>query len=156
MASEFNLEIAILHATTALPLLLELHHVRSHQDKKQPKTQLLSWEAQLNIVCNRLAGNQLETCALDPVITPNPFCNAYVTAGLESITGQIHNSLLDAASQPIIAAYLSKRYDWDSATLASIDWEAHQTAIRSLSIPKHRFIIKLIHKILPIEFRLRQ
>jgi hypothetical protein len=87
IASEFDIEISILTTTTALPLTLELHHVRSHQDKKQRKTHLLPWEAQLNIVCDKLAGHQLESCALDLVVTPNPVCNAYITAGLESITG---------------------------------------------------------------------
>jgi hypothetical protein len=156
MASDFDLEIAIQNTLTALPIAIKLHHVRSHQDRKQPRIHLLSWEAQLNIICDRLAGRQLETCELNPVVDPNPFCNAYVTAGNESVTGHVRNSLLDAASQPIITSYLSRRYDWEPATFASIDWDAHQSAIRSLSIPEHRFITKLIHKILPIGFRLRQ
>jgi hypothetical protein len=156
IASDFDLEVAIVKTLDALPLVIKLHHVRSHQDKKQPKTFLLPWEAQLNIVCDRLAGRQLETCDLQPVVIHNPFCNAYVTAQKDSITGHIRNSLLDAASQPIITKYLAKRYDWEPATFDSIDWDAHQQSIRALSIPEHRFVVKLIHKMLPIGFRLRQ
>jgi hypothetical protein len=86
IASEFDLEIAILKTTASLPLVIKLHHIQSNQDKKQPMIYLLPWEAQLNIICNRLAGRQLETCLLDPVVTPNPFGNAYVTAHDKSIT----------------------------------------------------------------------
>ena len=80
MASDFDMEIAIQNTLTALPIAIELHHVRSHQDRKQPRIHLLSWEAQLNIICDRLAGRQLETCELNPLVHPNPSCTAYVTA----------------------------------------------------------------------------
>jgi hypothetical protein len=79
MTSEFDIKVAILKTITALPLVTKLHHVMAHQDLKQPKIFLLSWEAQLNIVCDQFAGRQLETCALEPTVTHNPYCNAYVT-----------------------------------------------------------------------------
>jgi hypothetical protein len=156
LASEFDLETAIQQTTAALPLKIELHHVRSHQDLQQPNILKLPWEAQLNIICDRLAGRQLELCNLETVVFQNPFCNAYVSAGSESITGRIRNSLLDSASRPIIRSYLSKRHHWEPDVFSSIHWDAHQAAVRSLSIPEHRFITKFLHKLLPIGFRLKQ
>jgi hypothetical protein len=50
MALEFDVKIAILTTITALPLVIKPHHILSNQDKKQPKTYHLPWEAQLNIV----------------------------------------------------------------------------------------------------------
>jgi hypothetical protein len=156
VASEYDIEVAILKTLATLPLVTHLHHVKGHQDLTQPNTFLLPWEAQLNIVCDRLAGRQLETCALEPTVTHNPYCNAYVTHNGNSITGQTRNSLLDAASQSVITAYLKHRYHWDETTFLLIDWEAHHRAVRALSIPEHRFVVKLIHKMLPIGFRLQQ
>jgi hypothetical protein len=79
-----------------------------------------------------------------------------VHAPNESITGQLRKSLFDSASRPIIISYLRDRYRWTPQTFDSIDWKAHAAAIRSLSIPKHRFVTKFIHRILPIGARLRQ
>jgi hypothetical protein len=56
LASEFNLEATILATLQALSLVINLNHVKSHQDKKQPDFLKLKWEAQLNLVCERLAG----------------------------------------------------------------------------------------------------
>ncbi len=100
MASEYNLEAAILATLAKFPLQIKLHHIPSHQDKKQPNILKLKWKAQLNIICDRLAGRQLDICLLELTGTQNSYCNAYVTADGDSITGQIRNLLLNATSQP--------------------------------------------------------
>jgi hypothetical protein len=156
LASEYDLESAITATLQALPITLHLDHIKAHQDKLQPNTLLLPWEAQLNIVCDRLAGQQLSLCNLETTVLPNPFCNVYLAASHGSITGQLRSSLFEAASTPIITTYLRARYLWNQNTLESIDWDAHSTAVRSLSLPEHRFVVKFIHRILPIGFRLRQ
>jgi hypothetical protein len=156
LASKYDLEAAIIATTKALPLILNLHHIKGHQDQKQPDILKLSWAAQLNIVCDRLAGRQLEVCALEPLVLKNPYCNVYLAARDVSVTGQLQKSLFDAASQPRITTYLRDRYHWNPITFDSIDWDAHSAAVRSLSIPEHRFVIKFIHRMLPIGFRLRQ
>jgi predicted component of type VI protein secretion system len=50
MASEYNLEAAILATLAKFPLRVKLHHVLSHQDKQQPNILKLKWEAQLNVI----------------------------------------------------------------------------------------------------------
>jgi hypothetical protein len=59
MASEFDLEIAITKTLKALPLMIMLHHVKSHQDRNQPNLLKLAWEAQLNVLYGWLASHQL-------------------------------------------------------------------------------------------------
>jgi hypothetical protein len=61
-----------------------------------------------------------------------------------------------AASQPIARDYLIDRYKWSPETFDSIAWEPCHAAITSLTTPDHRFVTKLIHKLLPIGFRLKQ
>jgi hypothetical protein len=100
MASEFDIETAIIHTLKALPLVVTLHHVMGHKDKQQPKTYLLPWEAQLNIICDCLAGYQLENCSLNPVVTPNPLCQAYVSAKSKSITNMSETSFSTPPANP--------------------------------------------------------
>jgi hypothetical protein len=110
MASEFDLEITISNTLEELPLNIELHHVKSHQDKPQPTLIRLSWEARLNVLCDRLATQQLSFCPLGTTVDQNPYCNAYVCSGDDSVTGHVRKSLFCAASQPIIRDYLLDRH----------------------------------------------
>jgi hypothetical protein len=156
LASDFDLEAAITQTITDLPLQLSQLHVKSHQDKEQPDTLQLPWKAQLNVLCDRLATRQLAVCPLVTRVTPNPYCNAYISHGNNTISGQLRKSLFCAASQPIARDYLIRRYQWSPDTFASIAWEPCHAAIHSLTTPDHRFVTKLIHKLLPIGFRLKQ
>ena len=156
IASDFDLEAAITATISNLPLKLSQRHVNSHQDLEEPDILRLPWQAQLNIVCDRLASRQLEVCPLVTSVTPNPYCNAYVSNGDISISGQIRKSLFSVAGQNILRTYLLKRHRWTPAVFDSIAWDACQAATQLLTIPDHRFVVKLTHKILPIGFRLQQ
>jgi hypothetical protein len=156
LASDFNLEAAITQTIRDNPLQLSQQHVKSHQDKDQPDTLKLSWKAQLNILCDRLATRQLAVCPLITRVTPNPYCNAYIAHGDKTISGQLRKSLFCAASQPIARDYLIQRYQWSPEIFAAIAWDPCHAAINSLTTPDHRFVTKLIHKLLPIGFRLKQ
>jgi hypothetical protein len=156
LASDFDLEAAITQTIVDLPLKLSQLHVKSHQDKEQPDTLKLPWKAQLNVVCDRLASRQLAVCSLVTQVAQNPYCNAYLAHGNRTISGQLRKSMFCAASQPIARDYLIDRYKWSPETFDSIAWEPCHAAITSLTTPDHRFVTKLIHKLLPIGFRLKQ
>jgi hypothetical protein len=150
------LEAAITVTLTILPLKISKRHLNSHQDKEEPDILKLPWQAQLNIVSNHLASWQLEVCPVVTRVTPNPYCNAHVSHGTISISGQIRKSLFCVAGQNILRTYLLQRHRWTPEIFHSIAWEACHAVTQLLMIPDHRFIVKLTHKILPIGFRLRQ
>jgi hypothetical protein len=156
LASDYDLEAAITQTILDLPLTLSQLHVKSHQDKDQPDTLRLSWKAQLNVLCDRLASRQLAVCPLVTRVSQNPYCNAYLAHGNRTISGQLRKSMFCAASQPIIRTYLLDRHQWSPETFASIAWEPCHAASQSLTSTDHLFVTKLIHKLLPIGFRLRQ
>jgi len=59
ITNDYNLAQESFTATRHIPIPITLHHVRGHQDKKQPITKL-PHEAQLNIICNEKARKALE------------------------------------------------------------------------------------------------
>jgi hypothetical protein len=156
LASDFDLETAITHTITALPLRLSQLHVKSHQDDDEPNLLNLPWKAQLNVLCDRLATRQLAVCPLITRVSQNPFCNAYLSHGSRTLSGQLRKSMFCAASQQIVRDYLLHRYQWSPDTFSSIAWEPCHSAIQSLAASEHLFVTKLIHKLLPIGSRLRQ
>jgi hypothetical protein len=64
--------------------------------------------------------------------------------------------MFDAASSPRLREYLQRKFPWDDETFDSIEWTATHAALRGLVPADHRFVTKLVFKMLPIGARLRQ
>jgi hypothetical protein len=155
LASEFDIESAILHSIKLIGLTFERKHVKGHQDKEQ-EIQTLNWPAQLNCQCDHMATQQLRLAPLYTKVIKNPYCNAYVTIRGESVTGQIRKALFDAAGRPRLRTYLMEHFQWTDDTFSQVHWNDLLSAICGLSVPEHTFVIKLAFKLLPIGFRLQQ
>jgi hypothetical protein len=156
LASDFDLESAILASIAESPLSIRRRHVKSHQDDDVDDVLELPWPAQLNVVCDQLASRQLATCQLHTVVPMNPHCNAYITIAKESCSSHIRKSMFDAASSPRIREYLQRKFPWDDTTFESIEWTATHAAVRGLTPADHRFVTKFVFKMLPLGARLRQ
>jgi hypothetical protein len=157
LASEYDLEAAISSSIVDLDQRILQRHVKGHQDDDDDiETVDLPWPAQLNVVCDHLASNHLRTSTLNTIVPHNPHCNAYVRIRGESVTGQIRKALFDAAGRPRLRQYLIEKHHWSNATFDTVNWAATRGAITGLTIPEHRFVVKLSFHQLPVGFRLRQ
>jgi hypothetical protein len=70
-------------------------------------------------------------------VTPNPYCNAYVSHGAISISGQIRKKFFCVAGQKPLREYLQERHHWDQETFDSIAWDECHAATQLLTIPDH-------------------
>jgi hypothetical protein len=156
LASDFDLEAAILASIAESPLKIIRRHVKSHQDDDVDDPLELPWPAQLNVICDRLASSQLAACQLLTVAPMNPYCNAYLSISGKTCSGHIRKSMFDAASSPRIREYLQRKFPWDDATFDSIEWTATHSALRGLTPADQRFVTKFVFKMLPLGARLRQ
>jgi hypothetical protein len=156
IASDYDLEAAILASISELPLTFVRRHVKSHQDDEVDSVLELPWPAQLNVVCDHLASRQLSTCQLHTTVPMNPYCNAYLTIDKKSCSSHIRKSMFDAASSPRIREYLQRKFPWDDDTFDSIEWSATHSALRGLTPSDHRFVTKFVFRMLPLGARLRQ
>jgi hypothetical protein len=153
---EYDLEAAITSSTKDLDMRIQHRHVKGHQDDDDIDIVDLPWPAQLNVVCDQLASHHLSLSELNPIVPHNPHCNAYVRIRGESVTGQIRKALFDAAGRPRLRKYLIDKHHWNDGTFERVHWDATSGAIGGLTIPEHRFVVKLSFNLLPVGFRLRQ
>jgi hypothetical protein len=156
LASEYDLEAAISSSTKDLDMRIQHRHVKGHQDDDDIEIVDLPWPAQLNVVCDHLASHHLHLSDLNLLVAHNPHCNAYVRIRGESVTGQIRKALFDAAGRPRLRKYLMEKHHWNDDTFDLVHWDATKGAIGGLTIPEHRFVVKLAFRQLPVGFRLRQ
>ena len=155
--SDFDLLIAIRRTIQNIcpPFQISFHHVRGHQDSRQHTTRL-SWQANLNILCDSLANAALSRSPISPLVPPTLLCPAHLVLGDHTVTGHFRSQLSYHFSSPQLLAYLCKRNDWtEPIAQFSIDWTAHQQAMNRVPISHRPFICKLIHRHLPLGTRLQ-
>ncbi len=154
--SDFDVLIAIRHTLQQLLTHFHVffHHVRGHQDSQHNLR--LSWQANLNILCDSLANSALSSAITDPLVTPASYCPAHLVLGDHTVTGHFRSQLSYHFSSPQLLTYLRKRNDWPEIITQSIHWNAHQQAINRFPISHRPFICKLIHSHLPLGTRLRR
>ena len=138
------------------PHLVQLSHVKGHQDATQP-THQLPWPAQLNVHADRLANQYVNQI---PLPLPTPFLPS----------AQIH--LRDSQNDIVIkrwnfhlrSVYFGKQYtdwlcrqhSWDPSTVADVDFEGLDLALRSLPTHLRRFATKWINHSLPVRRRVHR
>ena len=125
---------------------IRIAHVKGHQDAATPAEQL-SIEAILNVQADSLAGQFLRH---DPV--PKPMCymfpntHAHLLIDDRTIAYRYALQIRNAECDPPM--HLKKKYDWNDATFATVNWVVHGNAIQA---QRHRktHSVKLVHDILP-------
>jgi hypothetical protein len=127
LASDYDLESAIIEMLDILPITVRFTHVKSHQDDKTD-INLLPWEAQMNVHADHLATDYLENYAepskIIPFIRPS---KASLTIQGKTITRRFAYRLRLAASSPNLEQRLKLKNNWTQRTLQSINWEVLST-----------------------------
>jgi hypothetical protein len=149
LASDYDLESAIIELLDKLQLTIQFIHVKSHQDDKTD-INLLPWEAQMNVHADGLATDYLDNYAdpskIVPFIRPS---QASLTIQGETINRRCAQRLRLAASSPNIRQRLILRNNWSPNTFDSINWEVPGKARATLEHNPQIFITKFAHEHLP-------
>ena len=137
------------------PLVVDYHHVKSHQDNKDDYDDLED-DAKLNTQCDILCNEQLERMEKEnrlPRFNTFPACPVYL---------EIHNGMVNANEQKLLresigreelTQYYREKYKWSQATYNQINWEEFGRARRRNETTK-RYITELCCRWLPTNYRM--
>jgi hypothetical protein len=149
LASDYNLESAIIEMLDLLPVTVQFIHVKSHQDDNT-EIHLLTWDAQMNVHADHLATDYLENYAepskIIPFIRPS---QASLTINGETITRRFASRLRLTASGPNIERQLKLRNNWTHSTFQSINSKVPGKALTTMENSQKVFVIKFAHGHLP-------
>ncbi len=147
LCPDWDILIEIQHALKQLPEL-QLKFIKGHQDDKIPYAQL-PLLARLNVDADAMAGSYQDCHGQDrPVALIMPRTRVQLHL-LEGTVTSSHAATLRHAycGQPLLEAVRIKN-SWSEATVTSINWQAHGSALRK-QMPRRIHFVKLVHDILP-------
>jgi hypothetical protein len=121
-----------------------VHHVKGHQ-----KGNNLSWEAQLNNLCDELA-TTARSLTTKPTAYRLPGAKATLYIQKQEVTSAISTALRHAATTQDLRDYFRKKYHWKDATIASIDWIITSRALKRIYGRAKITLQKFIHEWLPL------
>jgi len=102
---------------------VKLQHVKGHQDKATPPAGL-PYKAQLNILCNDRARNNLETLPLNLCPHPTlPTAYPHLQINDQTIVKNLANYMQEYARLPDYKQYLSQKSHWPNHLTNQIDSE---------------------------------
>jgi hypothetical protein len=142
LSPEYEAIETLLHHATTHPNY-RAHHVKGHQ-----KGANLSWEAQLNNVCDELA-TEARALPLPRVAHRLPGAKATLFIQSKEVTSSITTSLRHAATTPDLREYFCKKYKWKVSTIESIDWIITSRALKRIYGRAKAAIQKFLHEWLP-------
>ena len=149
---DYDVIITILRTIQELPISISFHHVKGHQDSIPNRP--LSWEATLNVLCDRLANHALRHSQPCPLVPPTLFCPVQLVLDDTTITSFPRSRLAHHSSHSKLLAYLKRRHAWTDQTIDLIHWSAHRSAFHHFTLAHRPFLCKLIHRHLPLGKRL--
>jgi len=133
------------------PLIVQLHHIKWHQDTKSDWPVTLP--EKLNINCN--------TCAskMDPDIDCNKqlinpitqLAYSHLQIKEQIITWQIQHTLHDASQTPDYYDYLCNKFNWPHNPDQHIHWPTFQLMLTRFRLTERQFVTKFIHEWLPLQ-----
>jgi exonuclease III len=151
LCPDWDILIEIQHALTQLPEL-QLKFIKGHQDATVPYAQL-PLLARLNVDADAKAGQFQDLHGQDrPIVLLTPRTHALLHILEGTITSSFATTLRHAYCGPPLMEYIRTRNNWTEATLASVNWQAHGSAIRK-QLPRRLHYVKLVHDILPTHSR---
>jgi len=118
-----------------IPIPIEMHHIKGHQDDKQTINKL-PHKAQLNITCK--AQEALENYPEN--IFPHPTLPAsypHLKIRGQTIVRQYKEYLWEAAQLPAYHMYLYQKFKWHPSTIHTIYWHIIEYAMQKFSAPDH-------------------
>ena len=128
-----------------------LEHVKSHQDDTTDFDKL-PFPAQLNVLCDRMATNQLKRQSANnwEATQSNPFCPrsipVEVSYGRQVISSHYIARLRDEIGLDSHRTYLQTKYQWSDQTWALVAWESLEKCARHSATTNQTNRSKLMHK----------
>jgi hypothetical protein len=150
LRAEYDLNIGLTTIIRALPMTIHWEHVKGRQDSVVPLNKLTRVE-KLNIRADELATIGLEisdTCRICFFI---PESIVEIRVNSTTITSHYTMHLRKSAGSEDLFKWFNHNYQWDTATINLLDWDAHLAAIQKLSFSEKRFITKFNFQWLPVK-----
>ena len=146
VSSKYNLISQIQSILLHLPLTIQFHHVRSHQDRTAPD-HTLSLPAQANCRADQLATNANEQCTSHPSAPLYPASQCRLNIHNKTITRRLFHSLHHHTFANTLKRYIIKSRSWEDET--ALDWSLFSSICLQQST-RLNFYIKWIHRCLPV------
>ena len=146
ISSEYDLILQIADLLTTLPLSLQFHHVKSHQDKHAPISSL-SLPAQANCHADHLATSAQLQCQSQDQSPLYPAAQCRLCLSAKTITRNHQHYLHSHSSATRLRQYITSSHSWTNSN--HIDWDCFQ-AICLKQTFRHPFFIKWVHRLLPV------
>jgi len=149
---DFDIYFAIYETSQQLhPLLFSYVHVKGHQDRHCP-FHLLSWEAQLNVECDKHASRLLPLLLRHhqhahpqlPFTCPNLYIHGQL------VVRDFQHRLRYVACSPDYREYLCQKFQWKSSDCEEVNWLAFSFAFRRVNSNDQMRLHKFLHDWLPL------
>jgi hypothetical protein len=129
LCPDWDILIEIQSALEHLPGL-SLKYVKGHQDNKLPYEQL-PLLARLNVDADTMAGQFQNNHGQDrPIVLLTSQARVQIHVIEGTVTSSLAANLRHAYCGPPLLEYIRTRHKWSEATTASINWQAHGSALR--------------------------
>jgi len=123
-------------------VLVNLHHVKGHQDSNcaGPFTR----EATLNIKADQLTRTKLETYQSGPAIFHIPWSQGACYLSMQRVKKSFANEIWDYINGQRTTEYWRKRRALTQGIWNTIDWESVRRAMQEIPVNKHRWVAKYV------------
>jgi hypothetical protein len=127
LLSENDVILEIISTLQQLPVTVEFHWVKGHQDATRAY-ETLQLPGQLNCDADRAASQYVWQEHANPqVVPPLPNTPSQLHIQGKSITGHIKQRIRDQSTVPALQQYLMKKFQWSEDTFECIDWTSYVT-----------------------------
>jgi hypothetical protein len=132
---------------------LSLQHVKGHEDRNTKFWNL----PQTNIQADKLATAFQEKSSHGTDRGPTiPGSGCQLVMENQVIPSNHRRRIRTRRGKKKMMTYIQKKLQIPAIELSYIDWESHSQAIRSVPIPNRTFLIKFLHRWLPVGKRVHQ
>jgi hypothetical protein len=164
ISPDYDIIQAIQTLIKAMPIAVDIFHVKSHQDRQKPYEELTPY-AQINIHADHHAETIHEDAPHLTGLFPTwiPGTRAALFKGKQQVTKDLPTYIRHAKHTPIMREYLIQRSQtatgrdskWDDTTFDSIAWKPLREAFRKLPTGQRIQLSKFMNDMLPTLKRLQ-
>jgi hypothetical protein len=137
-----------------LQLNITTHHVKSHQDTKNPGKPL-TWPETLNVEADAIATQFLRHHQPQNSMIPLSPCPIYLCHQGQIYTGNERDILFYTLPREEFRTYLQMRNKWPADTTDSINWEVYSATMKNTPSNERKFRLKTVIRWLPTSKRLK-
>ena len=146
LAKNFDLVFTIYNIKKCLPIKVNIHHVKSHQDKEKDIDHLTIWEI-INLEADSIAKAHLEEHLVLPTTVPRQIADEawILLVQGKKITENPGRSITEAIHSPIIHNYYITNRQYTSQALIHINWSALGEALEKQPHLFQMWLAKHVH-----------